>query len=87
MFCHIAESSEHSVIELLEEFKAVSYERVHAAAIQCGFFTNTHMETFEDAPNNVKKLEVILTALMNLLKPQLIDFMRTLAAQSISYML
>ena len=78
----VAESSENSVIELIDEFKAVNFEVLRAVAQQFGLFTPTHLETFEDAPNNVKKFEIILTALMNMLKPQLIHFIRSLATQS-----
>ena len=80
-----AESSENSVIELIDEFKAVGFEKLRAIAQQSGLFTTTHLETFEDAPNNAKKFEIILAALMNMLKPQLIHFIRSLATQSNLY--
>ena len=65
----------------MEEFKAVSYERLMFVAQQVGLFTDTHLETFEDAPSNAKRLEIILRALMDMLKPQLIHFIRSLARQ------
>ena len=80
---HTIESSEQSVIEHLEEFKAIGFERLGAAAQQLGVLTNTHLETFEDAPNNVKKLEIIINALMSLPKPELIHFTVLLATQGI----
>ena len=83
VFIHTVEPSEQSVIERLEEFKAIGFERLGAAAKQVGVLTSTHLETFEDAPNNVKKLEVILSALMSLPKPQLIQFTVFLATQGI----
>ena len=86
LFCsHTIESSEQSVIGLLDEFKAIGFEKLSTAAQQIGALTNTHLETFEDAPNNVKKFEIILHALMSLSKPQLIHFTLFLATQGISY--
>ena len=83
MFYCSVETSENSIIERLEEFKAVGYEKLIQVAQQVGLrFTDTHLETFEDAANEVKKIEIILNALMNLLKPQLVHFMRSLATQS-----
>lgn len=78
---HTVESSENSVNELLEEFKAIDFETLRRTATQVGLLTNTHLETFEDAANNVKKLEIILNALMSLYKPQLIHFTGILATQ------
>lgn len=85
MCSHTIESSEQSVIGLLDEFKAIGFEKLSAAAQQVGVLTNTHLETFEDAPNNVKKFEIILNALMSLPKPQLVHFTLLLATQGISY--
>ena len=59
----------------------MNFETLLAVAQQYSLFTKTHLETFEDAANNVKKFEIILTALMNMLKPQLIHFIRSLATQ------
>ena len=80
-FNHVVESSENSVIELIDEFKAVNYEKLKAAALQVNMFTNTHLDAIKNAPNNAKKQEVILAALMDMLKPQLIHFIRSLATQ------
>ena len=79
------ESSEQSVIGLLDEFKAISFEKLSVAAQQVGVLTNTHLETFEDAPNNVKKFEIILNALMSLPKSQLVHFTLLLATKGNSY--
>lgn len=80
---YIAESSEDTVIKLLTEFKAVTYDRLRPAAQQVGGLMDTHLETLEDAANNVKKCEVILNGIMNMPKPQLIHFMRSLPTQGI----
>ena len=82
---YFIESSEQSVILLLDEFKAIGFEKLSIAAQQVGVLTNTHLETFEDAPNNVKKVEIILSALMSLPKPQLIHFTVFLATQGTYY--
>ena len=86
LFClYIIVSSEQSGIGLLDEFKAIGFKKLSAAAQQVGVLTNTHLEMFEDAPNNVKKFEIILNALMSLPKSQLIHFTAFLATQGISY--
>ena len=78
---HTVESSEDSVIELLEEFNATDFEKLEAAAIEVGILTNTDLETFEDAANNVKKRQIILNALKSVCKSQLIHFTGWLATQ------
>ena len=84
LFCsHTIESSEQSVIGLLDEFKAIGFEKLSAAAQQVGVLPSIHLETFEDAPNNAKKFEIILNALMSLSKPQLVHFTTLLATQGI----
>ena len=80
-YIHPVESSEDSVIELLEEFNATDFEKLEAAAIEVGILTNTHLETFEDAANNVKKRQIILNALKSVCKSQLIHFTGLLATQ------
>ena len=68
------------MIKLLTEFKAVDYDMLSSAAQQVGILSNTQLETFEDAPNNIKKVEVILNGIMSLPKLQLILFMQKLAS-------
>lgn len=78
---HIAETSEHTVINHLGDLKVIDYDKLMAAAQQAGILTSTHQETFEDAPNNEKKTEIIFVALMNQSKPQLINFIRSVTTQ------
>ena len=85
LFSHTIESSEQLLIRLLDEFKAIGFEKLIVAAEQVGVLTNTHLEMFEDAPNDVEKFEIILNALMSLSKPKLIHFTLFLATQGISY--
>jgi len=68
------EPSEVSVIELAEAIQAIGFDRLNATATRHRLLSDTHTETLEDAPNEMKKIEVILQVLMTLVKPKLINY-------------
>ena len=68
------------VVELQDDFTAVGFDKLKAAATTLGLLSDTVLEIMDSAANDVKKKEVILGVLTNLPKAQLINYVVRVAA-------